>query len=269
MPGPQIRELQRVFVSRLDTLSHILDAGAAHLGAGLDLAQARLAPDMLPLGTQVAFACNQPRGFSQWCAGEPVQNLDPAVPSLEIARAHIADTRARVLAGDPDLAAQVEAIRREVLVVKADGATVVADVADMRRRLQAAKPASGAWDAKNGPGRIMDIELMAQTACLQLADPARRVEQQLRAGVKGAKLSVSDEKTLLESYRLLWRLQCASRLLGDKGLDPGALGEGARAFLLRETGLADDAALSEAVLAASRAAQVVIEAHLGGVDATE
>ncbi len=98
MPGPQIRELQRVFVSRLDTLSHILDAGEAHLGDGLDLAQARLAPDMLPLGTQVAFACNQPRGFSQWCAGEPVQNLDPAVPSLEIARAHIADTRARVLA---------------------------------------------------------------------------------------------------------------------------------------------------------------------------
>ena len=98
MPGPQIRELQRVFVSRLDTLSHILDAGEAHLGAALDVGQARLAPDMLPLGAQVAFACNQPRGFSQWCAGEPVQNLDPAVPSLEIARAHIADTRARVLA---------------------------------------------------------------------------------------------------------------------------------------------------------------------------
>ncbi|MBN8265090.1 MAG: DUF1993 domain-containing protein [Xanthomonadales bacterium] len=98
MPGPQIRELQRVFVSRLDTLSHILDAGEAHLGAALDVGQARLAPDMLPLGTQVAFACNQPRGFSQWCAGEPVQNLDPAVPSLEIARAHIADTHARVLA---------------------------------------------------------------------------------------------------------------------------------------------------------------------------
>ena len=98
MPGPQIHELQRVFTSRLDTLSHILDIGEAHLGASHDLAQARLAPDMLPLGTQVAFACNQPRGFSQWCAGEPVQNLDPAVPSLEIARAHIADTRARVLA---------------------------------------------------------------------------------------------------------------------------------------------------------------------------
>ncbi|HRK43374.1 MAG TPA: glutamine-synthetase adenylyltransferase [Gemmobacter sp.] len=182
---------------------------------------------------------------------------------------HLALTRARVLAGDPDLAAQVEAIRREVLMAKAQGASVVADVADMRRRLQAAKPATGAWDAKNGPGRIMDIELMAQTACLQLADPARRVEQQLRAGVKGAKLSVSDEKTLLESYRLLWRLQCASRLLDDKGVDPGALGEGARGFLLRETGLSDDAGLSAAVLAAAEAAQAVIEAHLGGADATE
>ena len=98
MPGQQIRELQRVFATRLDALSHILDVGEAHLGASHDLVQARLAPDMLPLGAQVAFACNQPRGFSQWCAGAPVQNLDPAVPSLEIARAHIADTRARVLA---------------------------------------------------------------------------------------------------------------------------------------------------------------------------
>lgn len=51
MPGPQIHELQRVFTSRLDTLSHILDIGEAHLGASHDLAQARLAPDMLPLGT--------------------------------------------------------------------------------------------------------------------------------------------------------------------------------------------------------------------------
>lgn len=99
MPGPQIHELQRVFTSRLDTLSHILDIGEAHLGASHDLAQARLAPDMLPLGTQVAFACNQPRGFSQWCAGQPIENIDPTtVASLEDAHAQIADTRARVLA---------------------------------------------------------------------------------------------------------------------------------------------------------------------------
>ena len=97
----RIQELQRLFVSRLDTLSHVLQVGEAHL-AGRELINERLAPDMLPLGAQVAFACNQPRGFSQWCAGLPIENIDPAVPSLEAAHAFIADTRARVLAIDCD-----------------------------------------------------------------------------------------------------------------------------------------------------------------------
>ncbi len=177
---------------------------------------------------------------------------------------HLALTRARVLAGEPDLAAEVERIRREVLALKAKGGAVLADVADMRQRLQGAKPASGDWDAKNGPGRIMDIELMAQTLCLRQADPARRLEQQLHAGVKGAELSVSDAQTLLDSYRVLWRLQCASRLLGDKALDPANLGEGARAFLVRETGAADAESLSALVAARTQAAQAVIDAYLGG-----
>lgn len=97
MSRQQIQELQRVFASRLDTLGHLLRVGEGHL-AGRDLVNERLAPDMLPLGAQVAFACNQPRGFSQWCAGLPVENIDPAVPSLEAAHAHIADTRALVSA---------------------------------------------------------------------------------------------------------------------------------------------------------------------------
>ena len=101
MPNSRIQQLQHIFVSRLDTLSHLLQVGEAHL-ADRDLINERLAPDMLPLGAQVAFACNQPRGFSQWGAGQPIENIDPAVPSLEAAYAHIADTRARVLAIDCD-----------------------------------------------------------------------------------------------------------------------------------------------------------------------
>ena len=98
MSNPRIQRLQQLCVSRLDTLSHILQVGQAHFG-DRDLINERLAPDMLPLGAQVAFACNQPRGFSQWCAGLPIENIDPAaVASLEEAHALIADTRARVLA---------------------------------------------------------------------------------------------------------------------------------------------------------------------------
>lgn len=93
MATQEIVELQRVFLSRLDTLSHILDIGEKHLpdlGATL---QERLVPDMFPLGTQIAFACNQPRGFSQWCAGSPVENLPPEVDSVELARSHISQTK--------------------------------------------------------------------------------------------------------------------------------------------------------------------------------
>ncbi|MGH8061584.1 MAG: DUF1993 domain-containing protein [Pseudoxanthomonas sp.] len=93
MSTQEITEIQRIFLSRLATLNHILDVGEKHLpdlGAAL---QERLAEDMLPLGTQIAFACNQPRGFAQWCAGSPVENLAREVDSIELARSHIEQTR--------------------------------------------------------------------------------------------------------------------------------------------------------------------------------
>src|SRR3546814_13635117 len=82
MATREITELQRIFQSRLDTLDHILDVGGKHLDLEAALHE-RLAPDMLPLGSQVALACNQPRGFSQWCGGKPVEHLPWAVESVE------------------------------------------------------------------------------------------------------------------------------------------------------------------------------------------
>src|SRR5690606_10718663 len=58
MADREIAEIKRVFVSRLDTLAHILDTGARHIEDFDATLQARLAPDMAPLGTQVVFACN-------------------------------------------------------------------------------------------------------------------------------------------------------------------------------------------------------------------
>jgi len=92
MSFSEIAELQRIFLTRLDTLDHILEIGAQHLPDLNTALQERLAPDMLPLGTQI-FACNQPRGFLRWCAGEPVENLSPEVTSVAMARSHIAVTK--------------------------------------------------------------------------------------------------------------------------------------------------------------------------------
>ncbi|ULB09427.1 glutamine-synthetase adenylyltransferase [Cereibacter azotoformans] len=176
---------------------------------------------------------------------------------------HLALTRARTLAGDPGLMGEIEALRREILAEKAVPSRVLPDVADMRRRLADAKPPSGPWEAKNGAGRIMDIELLAQTAALLAGDPARRVEQQLRAGVRSGFLSAADESALLAAYRLCWRLQAGSRLLSEAPVDFGALGEGGRAFLLREV----EAPSAEALLARLQThvaeAALRIDARLG------
>ena len=96
MKNSEIADLRRIFSTRLDTLDHILSVGEKHLPDINAALKERLAPDMFPLGTQVAYACNQPRAFAQWCAGLPVQNLDPEVASIEIARSHIRDTKAMV-----------------------------------------------------------------------------------------------------------------------------------------------------------------------------
>jgi glutamate-ammonia-ligase adenylyltransferase len=133
----------------------------------------------------------------------------------------------------------------------------------MRARLQAAKPAVGAWDAKNGPGRIMDIELAAQTVALISGSPARGVERQIAAGV-AAIMPDSDAQTLLAAYRLQWRLHAAARLLSDRtALDWDTLGEGARAFLLRETGAADAVALAVDLAQAQTAAEAAVTRLVG------
>lgn len=175
---------------------------------------------------------------------------------------HLALTRARVLAGDAALGAGIEDFRRALLPRKGQGANVRADVAAMRERLQAAKPAKGSWEAKNGPGRLMDIELCAQMFALIAGSPARGVERQIAAG-KQIGVSQTDLQTLTDAYRVLWRLQCGSRLLTEGALEMETLGEGGRAFLLRETGVDGAAALSERLDDLVTRAEAVIAAQLG------
>jgi [glutamine synthetase] adenylyltransferase / [glutamine synthetase]-adenylyl-L-tyrosine phosphorylase len=170
---------------------------------------------------------------------------------------HLALTRARVLAGDAALTAEVETFREALLLAKGKGCSVRADVSAMREKLAAAKPGAGVLDAKFGPGRLMDIELAAQTCALITGSAARSVEAQLAAGVAGGVLSVSNQTDLGIAYRLCWSLQAASRLLSGPVTD---LGQGGRRFVLRETGMRDEADLVVQLDAATgRAALVVVD----------
>ncbi|MBC7477872.1 MAG: bifunctional [glutamine synthetase] adenylyltransferase/[glutamine synthetase]-adenylyl-L-tyrosine phosphorylase [Pseudorhodobacter sp.] len=171
---------------------------------------------------------------------------------------HLALTRARVLAGEPSLATEVEALRCQVLTTKAGGAAVVRDVAEMRARLAEARPGRGALEAKAGPGKMMDVELFAQMLALQAGAAGRGVESQLAAGIAGGKVSQTEATALLDAYRFCWRLRVALKLISD----PATLGQGAAAFVLRETGQPGLDALVARLAEVAAAADAVITAKL-------
>lgn len=94
MKSQTIIAIQNIFSSRLDTLGHLLDVAESHFGDDVQsLLQSRIAPDMLPFGTQIVFTCNQPRNFALWCLEQSENNLSPDVASLAEARGHLSSTQ--------------------------------------------------------------------------------------------------------------------------------------------------------------------------------
>ena len=97
MPSQNIESTKTIFQSRLTTLEHLLKSAQTHFSGNESFLEQRIIADMLPLGTQIAFTCNQPRNFALWCDGKPMDNLDPEVTSLAQAYEHIANTKELVV----------------------------------------------------------------------------------------------------------------------------------------------------------------------------
>jgi len=75
---------------------------------------------------------------------------------------HMALTRARVISGAPDLADEIEAIIRNVLMRRRDRELIANDVLEMRQAIADEKGESDVWDLKYAAGGMMDIEFAAQ-----------------------------------------------------------------------------------------------------------
>ena len=166
----------------------------------------------------------------------PVATGWPAFQSYQREEAwvweHMALTRARVIAGSPDLRAEIEAFRQDFLSAPKDRGRVIRELAEMRARLADAKPRRGPWDTEAGPGGRQDIELLAQAAALIAGLDAADPVAQLGAGL----VSAQEAETLARHLRFFGTLKQTARLLTGGPLDPDALGQGGRDMLLRETG---------------------------------
>ena len=122
---------------------------------------------------------------------------------------HQALTRARFVAGPPDLGDAVEALRREVLCRPREREQLAREIVDMRRKMRAhlEKSRPGAWDLKQGEGGVIDCEFLTQY--LVLRDAARRPElvewsdnwRQLDALAQAGSLPPEDRSELIACYR--------------------------------------------------------------------
>ncbi|HTJ02642.1 MAG TPA: bifunctional [glutamine synthetase] adenylyltransferase/[glutamine synthetase]-adenylyl-L-tyrosine phosphorylase [Methylovirgula sp.] len=119
---------------------------------------------------------------------------------------HMALTRARVIAGDTSLGAEVEAMRAEILT-RPPPEFLRRDVAEMHQLILQEKTARGLFDFKYSAGGLIDIDFIAQYLCLSYAhqdkrllvnDPARLLAAAAEAGI----LAPEPANSLLEARRL-------------------------------------------------------------------
>ncbi|MBZ0211799.1 MAG: bifunctional [glutamine synthetase] adenylyltransferase/[glutamine synthetase]-adenylyl-L-tyrosine phosphorylase [Hyphomicrobium sp.] len=149
---------------------------------------------------------------------------------------HMALTRARVIAGPPQLRASVEAAVRAALVLPRERTKIAADVRDMRERIFKEKGTDDIWELKQVRGGLVDVEFIAQY--LQLVHAAAHPEvldqNTLEAyrKLRDAGLLAQDHaEVLIPATRLLHDLTQILRLCLEGGFDPATAPSGLKELL--------------------------------------
>ena len=160
---------------------------------------------------------------------------------------HLAMTRARVVAGPADLAAEVEAVATSALARRKGDPAIIREAAAMRLKLieSHVRERANPWALKHAAGGLMEIEFLAQTGCLHLglgrARPARDLLPQLAAA---GWITRGEAGTLGEALDLQSLLQQVERVALEQPLDPKAAGDGLRRAMASAAGCPDFDALS-------------------------
>ena len=167
---------------------------------------------------------------------------------------HMALTRARPVAGDPDLAAAVMADIRAILCTPRDADALLVDVAAMRERIDGERHTENRWRLKHVRGGLLDLEFIAQYHLLRHAarHPSILVQSTQsmyrRLGEAGV-LAADDAGELAEMLAFLQRLQGLLRLTVGTNREVDRFTPGVRETLARAMGTDDFAALEARIVA--------------------
>jgi glutamate-ammonia-ligase adenylyltransferase len=185
---------------------------------------------------------------------------------------HMALTRARPLAGDKALIARAEKEITAVLRRRHDPKKVVADILEMRAMIEAEKGGEGAWDLKQAPGGMVDIEFIAQY--LQLIHAAKHpailsteTDAVLSVAEKAKLLPVREAEILLPALRLYQALTQILRLCVEGLFKPEDSPKGLLELLARAADLPDFATLDRHLRDTEDAVRASFERLIGKVPA--
>ncbi|MEL7464699.1 MAG: bifunctional [glutamine synthetase] adenylyltransferase/[glutamine synthetase]-adenylyl-L-tyrosine phosphorylase [Pseudomonadota bacterium] len=178
---------------------------------------------------------------------------------------HMALTRARPLAGEASLQAEVAEIIETVLSAPRDPAKTRADVAEMRGRLVAAH--GGArdelWALKHGAGGLMDIEFVAQNGALSASLTGVPAAPGALARLADCgDIDADAAATLIEAHRLQSRLQHVERVALAGSFRAETAGAGLKAALARAGGVATFDEVEAALERAKTAAVAIADEEL-------
>ncbi|MEN5082219.1 bifunctional [glutamine synthetase] adenylyltransferase/[glutamine synthetase]-adenylyl-L-tyrosine phosphorylase [Bosea sp. TWI1241] len=137
-------------------------------------------------------------------------------------------TRARVVAGDPALAARVETAIRDILLRRREPARVAAAVAEMRALIAREKGESNAWDLKLAAGGLTDLDFLAQYLVVAHGHDHPRLLARTTAGVFAAAretgvIAAEDAGRLVTAARFLGDVQLWQRFAVEEDFEPKAV----------------------------------------------
>ncbi|MGB3899851.1 MAG: bifunctional [glutamine synthetase] adenylyltransferase/[glutamine synthetase]-adenylyl-L-tyrosine phosphorylase [Mesorhizobium sp.] len=155
---------------------------------------------------------------------------------------HMALSRARTIAGDAGLRAEVEAEVAAVLALPRDEAKVKAEASGMRAMIEEEKPPHDLWDIKLIPGGLIDLEFIAQVAVI-----TGNVEENGHATATADTLAhlapgfapMQARQELAEAYAFYQALTQMIRLCLTGNFDRNDVPPGLADLLLAVTGLPD------------------------------
>jgi glutamate-ammonia-ligase adenylyltransferase len=144
---------------------------------------------------------------------------------------HMALTRARLIAGDESLGAEIGALVAGTLRRPRDAALLRKDVRDMRALIAQEKGEDDPWDLKLASGGLIDLEFIAQYLSLRHAPDAPDVLDVSTAGVfanagRLGLLAPAQVDALVQAHALYGAVTQMIRLAIDGAFHPKAAGAG-------------------------------------------